>query len=236
MPFPSRNETIICVYISTFVRSNISVFCRNTMWSNNISLNIRIFVHSRNWPFLKHRVPFSVKYFIVIKEKLEQQLILVERTAEQVLMYPVNHSYKHKWSRKLAASLLLLVVIYKCCEIYVTAYDWHLKDYMVFYTFSLAQNGFLPILMIVKKGLLDKMPIALFTTFCLKEFLQHFAIYSKRLLPAKDVSFILFTGSQLKKKKLVFVQSTLYKITFNFYCVIIILLLKSYFFESIVIC
>ena len=115
-------------------------------------------------------------------------------------MYPVNHSYKHKWSRKLAASLLQLVVIYKYCEIYVTGYDWHLKDYMVFSACRLTSNGFLPILMIVKKGYWIKCPLHFFTTFCLKEFLQHFAIYSKRLLPAKDVSFILFTGLQLERK------------------------------------
>ena len=186
-----------------------------------------------NWfkkrDLFRNTVSSSAKYFIVIKEKLEQQLILVERTAEQVLMYPVNHSYKHKWSRKLAASLLLLVVIYKCCEIYVTAYDWHLKDYMVFYTLSSTQNGFLPILMIVKKGYWIKCPLHFFTTFCLKEFLQHFAIYSKRLLPAKDVSFILYVGPNLKEK-LVFVPSTLYNIEPHlvkwYYHIIFVILIK----------
>ena len=80
-----------------------------------------------------------------------------------------------------------------------------------------------------EKGLLDKMPIALFTTFCLKEFLQHFAIYSKRLLPAKDVSFILYVGPNLKEK-LVFVPSTLYNIEPHlvkwYYHIIFVILIK----------
>ena len=115
-------------------------------------------------------------------------------------MYPVSHSYQHKWSRKLAASLLQLVVIYKCCEIYVTAYDWHLKDYMVFYTLSSTQNGFLPILMIVKKGYWIKCPLHFLLLFAWRNSFNILQYIQRDCCPQKMFHLSFLLGPNLKRK------------------------------------